>query len=132
MGDASIYFAGWVIHNLPYFGIHRSLFIHYYFPALYFSILLTCSLLSGLAAFLPRPERFGMYFVLITLEIWSSVQFSPLTYGSFMSREHCESLRPWANNLLRGHHGNQFDCSIAPFKNTTLISLSALEGRARK
>ncbi|KAF9178649.1 hypothetical protein BGZ50_007585 [Haplosporangium sp. Z 11] len=132
MGDASMYFAGWAIHYLPYFSIHRSLFIHHYFPAFYFSILLACSLLSGFAAFIPRPGRFGMYFVLITLAIWSFVQFSPLTYGSSMSREHCESLRPWVNNLLRGYQGNQLDCTIAPYKSTTPISLSTLKDRTRK
>ncbi|OAQ25441.1 glycosyltransferase family 39 protein, partial [Linnemannia elongata AG-77] len=91
LSDAGTYFTGWAFHYIPFFFIDRILYLHHYFPALYFSILLTSSLLSGLSGFLPRPARFTLSTTISILAVAMFIRLAPLSYGSEMTREKCEA-----------------------------------------
>ncbi|KAF9111397.1 hypothetical protein BGX27_004973 [Mortierella sp. AM989] len=107
------------------------LFMHHYFPALYFSILLTCSLFSGLVGFLPRKIRFGFYTGLIAIILMVFSQLAPLTYGGPLTREHCKFLNKRINSFT-GQRGDSLDCSLAPQQSARPVLLSVLRERKRK
>ncbi|KAF9113723.1 hypothetical protein BGX27_000937 [Mortierella sp. AM989] len=99
VNNANTYFAGWALHYLPFFMVRRTLLMHHYFPALYFSILITSSMVAGVSGFLPRKARFGLFISLIFAILSTFAQISPLTYGSSMMLEQCESISQWANDI---------------------------------
>ncbi|KAF9433059.1 hypothetical protein BGZ76_009944 [Entomortierella beljakovae] len=100
LSDAGILFLGWAISYLPYIILSakkHQLTTHHYFPALYFSILLSCTLLSGVSRhMLPgmknASSRLGLWICLSVLAISVFVQISPFTYGTRISPEKYESL----------------------------------------
>lgn len=76
----------------------RQLFLHHYFPALYFAILLS-SVVFDLATSTLRPRlRLQVACVMIIIAILSFDKFSPLVYGNAWTRTKCNSarwLRTW-------------------------------------
>ncbi|KAF9334318.1 hypothetical protein BG006_002345 [Podila minutissima] len=131
LNDAAVYFVGWATHYVPFIFIHRTLFMHHYFPSLYLSILLASSLFSGLAGFLPRKARFALLVTILALAISVFVRLSPLSYASAMTREHCESLSPLVNSLLTSDD-NRLDCSHAPPASAQPTLLSEMKAQARR
>ncbi|KAG9327180.1 hypothetical protein KVV02_000896 [Mortierella alpina] len=105
LGNMSTFFAAWAIHYMPFFCVDRMLYLHHYFPALYCTILLASSLFSVVMEFFSRQIRYLFLSSLVILCISSFAQLAPLSYGSLMTRGHCESVSRWFNLL---------DCSIAP------------------
>ncbi|KAJ3408619.1 hypothetical protein HDV05_004931 [Chytridiales sp. JEL 0842] len=93
LSNISLLAIGWALHYLPFFLMKRQLFLHHYFPALYFSILLFGAV-ADVALSRIRPESqwvfVGAYMVLVVWVFWS---FSPLTYGLTTSHSHCERLK---------------------------------------
>lgn len=100
LSNAGTFFTAWALHFLPFLFInpttHPSIRLNYrdYFPALYFSLLLACTLLSGIMRLstMSRFTRAGMYLSLSIIAISAFIQLSPLTYGTLMSPEKCTSL----------------------------------------
>lgn len=132
LSDAGTYFTGWAFHYIPFFFIDRILYLHHYFPALYFSILLTSSLLSGLSGFLPRPARFALFTTISILAVATFIRLAPLSYGSEMTREKCEAVGRWVNpRNVRGGFGNELDCSLAPLAIERPQLLSVLKEKAK-
>jgi len=78
--------------------MRRQLFLHHYFPALYFAILLSCVLFDlGTSTLRPRT-RLQIAAVLVILAIWNYQHLSPLTYGSPWTRSKCQNakwLKTW-------------------------------------
>ncbi|KAF8627686.1 hypothetical protein AX15_004295 [Amanita polypyramis BW_CC] len=92
------FFIGWSLHYLPFFLMSRQLFLHHYFPALYFAILLSCVVFDMLTSTLRPRVRLQIAAVLIILAIWHFQRFAPLAYGNVWTREKCESakwLKTW-------------------------------------
>ncbi|EMD31776.1 glycosyltransferase family 39 protein [Gelatoporia subvermispora B] len=86
-------FLGWGLHYFPFYLMSRQLFLHHYFPALYFAILLSCGVFDLVTSTLrPRPRLYIATFLLV-LAIWNFVYFSPLAYGSRWTRADCEHAR---------------------------------------
>ncbi|KAF8189749.1 mannosyltransferase 1 [Pholiota molesta] len=91
-------FVGWVLHYFPFFLMGRQLFLHHYFPALYFAILLLCSIFDLLTSTLRPRVRLQIAAVLIVLAIWNFQHLSPLAYGSPWTRTKCQNakwLKTW-------------------------------------
>lgn len=91
-------FVGWFLHYFPFFLMGRQLFLHHYFPALYFAILLSCSVFDLVTSVLRPRVRLQIAAVLILLAIWHFQHFAPLVYGSPWTRSKCESakwLKTW-------------------------------------
>ncbi|KAJ7591079.1 glycosyltransferase family 39 protein [Mycena floridula] len=91
-------FMGWCLHYLPFFLMARQLFLHHYFPALYFAILLLCGVFDLLTSnFRPRV-RLQVAAVLMIIAIWNFSHFSPLAYGGVWTKTKCHNakwLKTW-------------------------------------
>lgn len=88
---------GWFLHYFPFFLMSRQLFLHHYFPALYFAILLLASVFDLLTS-LPKPRiRLQVAGVLIVVTVCTWWYFSPLAYAGVWTRGQCESAK-WRKN----------------------------------
>ncbi|KAI6120079.1 glycosyltransferase family 39 protein [Pisolithus thermaeus] len=91
-------FTGYALHYLPFFLMSRQLFLHHYFPALYFAILLS-SVAFDFATSALRPRiRLQVACVLIIVAVLTFDKFSPLAYGSPWTRSKCNNaiwVRTW-------------------------------------
>jgi hypothetical protein len=98
LSNAGMFFTAWALHFFPFIFLESfpSIRLNYrdYFPALYFSVLLSCTLLSGIMhlSTMPRLTRAGMYLSLTAITISAFILLSPLTYGTLMSPDQCTSL----------------------------------------
>jgi len=91
-------FMGWFLHYFPFFLMGRQLFLHHYFPALYFAILLCSGVFDLLTSALRPRTRLQIAAVLIVLAIWNFQYLSPLAYGSPWTKSKCEKakwLKTW-------------------------------------
>ena len=89
---------GWFLHYTPFFLMSRQLFLHHYFPALYFAILLFCSFFDLMTAALRPKFRLQIGAVLMIIAIWNFWYLSPLTYGSQWTLHKCKRaqwLKTW-------------------------------------
>ncbi|KAG0028654.1 hypothetical protein BGZ81_004552, partial [Podila clonocystis] len=113
--DASVYFAGWAISFVPFLFLTqpRANVLHHYFPALYFAILVACSVFSGITAFLPRGARLTLHISLIALVAGMFARLMPITYGTPMDENQCRSLDQWlAKTIKLGPTSSFLDCSF--------------------
>lgn len=79
----------------------RQLFLHHYFPALYFAILLSCSIFDLITSTLRPRVRLQIAAVLILLAMWNFQHLNSLAYGSPWTKEKCERakwLKTWDFN----------------------------------
>ncbi|KAF9530966.1 glycosyltransferase family 39 protein [Crepidotus variabilis] len=91
-------FLGWSLHYFPFFLMSRQLFLHHYFPALYYAILLSCGAFDMLTSTLRPRVRLQIAAVLVILAIWNFVHLSPLVYGNNWTKSQCEKakwLKTW-------------------------------------
>ncbi|ORY53429.1 PMT-domain-containing protein [Rhizoclosmatium globosum] len=88
-----ILFSGWFLHYFPFFLMKRQLFIHHYFPALYFAILSTGVIFELLTHKLSRASRMVLAGAFLAIVFLVYLDFSPLAYGNLMHRHHCERLK---------------------------------------
>jgi len=89
---------GWFLHYTPFFLMTRQLFLHHYFPALYFAILLFCSLFDLMTAALRPKIRLQIGAVLMIIAIWNFWYLSPLAYGNQWTSQKCRRaqwLKTW-------------------------------------
>jgi dolichyl-phosphate-mannose-protein mannosyltransferase len=76
----------------------RQLFLHHYFPALYFAILLSCAVFDFITSTLRSKIRLQIAGVLIIIAIWNFMYFSPLAYGNPWTKAKCQNakwLKTW-------------------------------------
>ncbi|KAG0262492.1 hypothetical protein BGZ95_004011 [Linnemannia exigua] len=98
LSSAGLFFTAWAMHFLPLLAFKNSpsIRLNYrdYFPALYFSVLMSCTILSGIMKLsaMPRLTRAGMWLALAAIAISAFIQLSPLTYGTLMTPQQCASL----------------------------------------
>lgn len=84
----------------------RQLFLHHYFPALYFAILLFCAVFDVLTANLRGRIRLQIAAVLLIIAIWNYAHFRSITYGLPWTKGECAKskwLKSWdfaCNDLL--------------------------------
>ncbi|KAJ3283856.1 hypothetical protein HK104_010186 [Borealophlyctis nickersoniae] len=100
-------FLGWALHYLPFFLMKRQLFLHHYFPALYFSVLLFCSMADVVTQRLRPTGQSLVALGIAVVAIWVFLEFSPLTYGLNMSKDHCLRIKwrstwDWDCNRIKG------------------------------
>lgn len=91
-------FMGWFLHYTPFFLMARQLFLHHYFPALYFAILLFCSFFDLMTAALRPKIRLQIGAVLMIIAIWNFWYLSPLAYGNQWTLQKCKKaqwLKTW-------------------------------------
>lgn len=84
---------GWALHYFPFYLMARQLFLHHYFPALWFAILLCCVVFDLVTLSLRPRVRLYIAAGMLLLAIWSFSYFSPLAYGGPWTRGACEKAR---------------------------------------
>ncbi|KAL6609035.1 glycosyltransferase family 39 protein [Neocallimastix sp. 'constans'] len=88
-------FTAWATHYLPFFLMGRQLFLHHYLPALYFSILISVIFIDTilLNRFRQPTTKIIIVAILSIIAIFNYKKYSPLTYGTPMSYNHCLSMK---------------------------------------
>ncbi|KAF4574353.1 hypothetical protein EYR36_005686 [Pleurotus pulmonarius] len=110
---------GWGLHYFPFFLMGRQLFLHHYFPALYFAILLFCGVFDLVTSTLRPRVRLQIAAVLIIIAIWNFSYLSPLAYGSPWTKAKCNSakwLKTWdfsCNDFLDDVRYSQYAGRVA-------------------
>ncbi|KAJ3392676.1 hypothetical protein HDU84_003682 [Entophlyctis sp. JEL0112] len=88
-----ILFPAWFLHYIPFFFMKRQLFLHHYFPALYFAILTVGVIFEIFTHQLSRPSRIILAGGFLALVFIVYLDFSPLAYGNLMHKHHCERIK---------------------------------------
>ncbi|KAI0092678.1 glycosyltransferase family 39 protein [Irpex rosettiformis] len=91
-------FVGWSLHYFPFYLMGRQLFLHHYFPALYFAILLCCGVFDLVTSALRPRVRLQIAALLVILAIWNYAYLSPLAYGLPWTKQKCKNaqwLKTW-------------------------------------
>ena len=84
------YVLGWAFHYLPFYLMQRQLFLHHYFPSLYFSILAFAQLFDFAAKQIPKRAAMGMATLIVLSAIGVFWVYSPLAYGLDWTKASCE------------------------------------------
>jgi dolichyl-phosphate-mannose-protein mannosyltransferase len=89
---------GWALHYLPFYLMDRQLFLHHYFPALWFAILCFCAVFDLVTRRVKRTRRIQAAGAIVIFALLAYGKFSPLTYGNKWTKAQCEKakwLRTW-------------------------------------
>ncbi|BGP33280.1 Dolichyl-phosphate-mannose--protein mannosyltransferase 1 [Rhodotorula toruloides] len=78
---ATFLFSGWFLHYFPFFLMGRQLFLHHYFPALYFALLLVATSFDLATARLKPRLRLYITGVLVFAAVGAWWYLSPLAYA---------------------------------------------------
>ncbi|OIW30645.1 MIR-domain-containing protein [Coniochaeta ligniaria NRRL 30616] len=91
---------GWALHYFPFFLMERQLFLHHYFPALYFGIIAFCQFFDFMTA---RVSAFGVRekpiinragaISLLALSAVVFYLFQPLAYGNAWTKSECSRVK---------------------------------------
>lgn len=91
---------GWAFHYFPFYLMQRQLFLHHYFPALFFAVMAFCQIYDFLTARFPIPgvreNRLVNKVGAVTILSFSAIVFallSPLAYGNTWTKEECKSVK---------------------------------------
>ena len=91
---------GWAFHYFPFFLMQRQLFLHHYFPALYFAIMTFCQIydfattrVRGLG-FRENPSigKTGVV-AFLSLSIVAFTLYAPLSYGNPWTQSSCKKVK---------------------------------------
>jgi dolichyl-phosphate-mannose-protein mannosyltransferase len=86
----------WAFHYFPFYLMARQLFLHHYFPALYFAILALCQIYDFVANRVRTPESTiakAIMALFIALSIATFTLYSPLTYGNPWTQDACRKVK---------------------------------------
>ncbi|KAJ3372297.1 Protein O-mannosyltransferase 2 [Allomyces arbusculus] len=73
--------AGWFLHYVPFGIMGRVTYLHHYFPALYFTILLAAFVLDHVLDMTPKVARHVAWIAVIAAVTGVFVYFAPMTFG---------------------------------------------------
>ena len=102
---------GWAFHYFPFFLMQRQLFLHHYFPALYFAIIVCCQIydfatnrFGGVLGVRDQPligqAGIALY---LAMSIAVFAMYAPLSYGNPWTQTQC--------NGVKLFESWDFDCS---------------------
>ena len=91
---------GWAFHYFPFYLMQRQLFLHHYFPALYFAILTLCQIYDygtnriGVMGLRQRPAigKAGIM-AFLAMSIVAFTLYAPLSYGNPWTQEACKKVK---------------------------------------
>lgn len=91
---------GWALHYFPFFLMARQLFLHHYFPALYFAIIALCQVYDFVfnrfdILGLPQRPVIGRTAAVVFLigSIFVFTLYAPLTYGNKWTQAECNRVK---------------------------------------
>lgn len=113
---------GWALHYFPFFLMARQLFLHHYFPALYFAVMAFCQLFDFITARIPSSgvqkstifNRVGAV-VILAVSVAAFTLFAPLAYGNQWTKAECNRVKLFTTW--------DFDCNTF-YQNYTQYSIS--------
>lgn len=90
---------GWAFHYFPFYLMARQLFLHHYFPALYFAILVLCQIYDFVTARfnlgMKENKVIGwsgaMLFLAVSIAVFTL--YAPLSYGSPWTQAECNRVK---------------------------------------
>ncbi|KAK4188967.1 Dolichyl-phosphate-mannose-protein mannosyltransferase-domain-containing protein [Podospora australis] len=91
---------GWAFHYFPFYLMQRQLFLHHYFPALYFSVIAFCQIYDFLTARIPavglkqKPmigKAGALLFLIVSIAAFALL--SPLAYGNTWTKAECKRVK---------------------------------------
>ncbi|CAG8551471.1 2149_t:CDS:10 [Paraglomus occultum] len=100
---AGFFLVGWFLHWAPFFLMSRQLFLHHYFPALYFSVLLFGVLFDIITKFFKSRHRVLVALCIILVTYLAFRTFAPLAYGDPWTKSDCKKAK-WLSSW-------DFDCN---------------------
>lgn len=74
-------FLGWFFHYIPFFIMGRVTYLHHYFPALYFSIIMVPFLLDHFTRNCSKPVQYAVFIPVYVAVIVTFIQFAPISFG---------------------------------------------------
>ncbi|KAI0458471.1 dolichyl-phosphate-mannose-protein mannosyltransferase 1 [Xylaria acuta] len=91
---------GWAFHYFPFFLMGRQLFLHHYFPALFFAVLALCQVYDFLTARFAIPgvrenpvvNKAGVVAILAVSAIVFAL-YAPLSYGNAWTKSECQRVK---------------------------------------
>lgn len=130
--EVGTYVLGWALHYFPFFLMKRQLFLHHYFPALYFGVIAFTQTFDYLTVRVPAMfvkdkaraplslNRVGAV-ALLGLSIASFVLYAPLAYGNSWTQAECKRVKlfdswDWDCNTFLNSYA---EYSVATFTTTT-------------
>lgn len=91
---------GWALHYFPFYLMQRQLFLHHYFPALYFAVIALCQIYDFVTARFPIPGVRDTPMVnkvgAVGFLTFSAIVFallSPLAYGNAWTKNECNGVK---------------------------------------
>jgi dolichyl-phosphate-mannose-protein mannosyltransferase len=91
---------GWALHYFPFYLMQRQLFLHHYFPALYFAVIAFCQVFDFATARVPKIGvrenpiiNRASTVSFLALSAVAFVLFSPLAYGNPWTKTACNSVK---------------------------------------
>ncbi|KAJ9642185.1 uncharacterized protein PV06_03251 [Exophiala oligosperma] len=91
---------GWALHYFPFYLMARQLFLHHYFPALYFAIIAMCQIFDFAAnrisslGLKQHPEigrAAAVLFVAFAVGVFTL--YAPLVYGNAWTQDQCKAVK---------------------------------------
>ncbi|WEW57533.1 Dolichyl-phosphate-mannose--protein mannosyltransferase 1 [Emydomyces testavorans] len=122
---------GWAFHYFPFYLMARQLFLHHYFPALYFAIIIFCQILDfatnrvTICGSKKNAIAGNVFFVLFLVSsIVIFTLFSPLAYGNPWTQAACRKVKllsSWDFDC------NTFHTDLAQYSNDVQLDSSQPE-----
>jgi dolichyl-phosphate-mannose-protein mannosyltransferase len=90
---------GWALHYFPFYLMARQLFLHHYFPALYFGIIALCQTYDfifgrfDLGPLRQPVVRQTVAVAALAIAIFVFTQFAPLAYGNKWTQAECKKVK---------------------------------------
>jgi dolichyl-phosphate-mannose-protein mannosyltransferase len=88
---------GWFLHYFPFGIMARVTYLHHYFPALYFAILMLALMVDHVSWFLPQKVKVAWFVFCSTVTAGVFLYFAPLSYG-FQNPSSEYKNRKWNHN----------------------------------
>ncbi|KAI1263351.1 dolichyl-phosphate-mannose-protein mannosyltransferase 1 [Xylariaceae sp. FL1019] len=91
---------GWALHYFPFFIMGRQLFLHHYFPALFFAVLAFCQIFEYATTRVPIPairnnpiiNKIGVV-VILAVTTFVFALYAPLAYGNAWTKSECQRVK---------------------------------------
>ncbi|CAG8497380.1 25711_t:CDS:10 [Dentiscutata erythropus] len=90
---AAIFFIGWLSHYFPYLLGFGSSYLYFYFPSLYFAILLIGIGFDLLTDRLTVTNRITIAAIFLLASVYVFTLFLPITYGGSWTRSECNKVK---------------------------------------
>ncbi|CAG8677774.1 23027_t:CDS:10, partial [Cetraspora pellucida] len=101
---SGLFFVGWCLHYIPFFLMSRQLFLHHYFPSLYFSILLIGIAFDFFTHKLSSKSQLIIAIIFLIASVHIFTLFSPMIYGGPWTKTDCQKAK-WLSTW-------DFECHI--------------------